>query len=89
VNSDKAAAFLGIAPKTYRQIRNEIAVRLNASLQEYWMRLGIAMRQVALLERRQESSQSRGGLSDGRGFGHEISAHGDGNYRAMPRGSGC
>lgn len=87
--SDELAEALGIAPKTYRKIRGQIAARLMVSLDEYFMRLGIALREVALLERRQETAQDAVRLSDGRGWGHEISADGDGNYRAMPRGSGC
>lgn len=84
---DEAADALGINPKTYRKFRNAVAARLRASLDEYWVRMQIAMRQVSLIERRQEQASPSGRLSDGRGFG-EIDPAGDGCFRAMPRGSG-
>jgi hypothetical protein len=49
--SDEAAEMLGVAPKTYRRFRANLYRRLKASLTEYWIRLQIAMRQIALLER--------------------------------------
>jgi hypothetical protein len=84
---DEVAQALSIAPKTYRKLRNAVYARLRASLDEYWVRMQIAMRQVALIERRLEQSSPAGRLSDGRGFG-EIDPAGDGCFRAMPRGSG-
>lgn len=83
------AQALHIAPQRYRKLRGQIAARLLVSMQEYFMRLGIMLREVALLERRQETTTEPMGLPDGRGFGHEVSPFGDGNYRAFPRGSGC
>lgn len=82
--SDELAEALGIAPKTYRRFRNAVYRRLRASLEEYWVRLQIAMRQVALLERRQEAESARGRWSDGRGFG-EVDTAGDGNYWAQAK----
>ena len=81
--SDELAGALGIAPKTYRRIRKAIAERLIVSLREYWMRLGIAMRQVALAEHRQEAPKPPVALADGNGFDGNWSA--DGNYRAYPK----
>lgn len=86
--AEEIAPLLGVTAKTYRLHRRALAARLTVALQEYFMRLGIAMRQVALLERRQESPRPFAGLTDGRGFG-DLAPSGDGNYRAFPRGSGC
>jgi hypothetical protein len=83
---DELADGLGIAPKTYRAARNAIAARLNAALREYWMRLEIAMREVALLERRQDSPRPLGVLHDGTGWDGQVWL-GDGNLRAMPKKS--
>lgn len=83
--SDELAEALGIAPKTYRRFRNAVYARLKASLGEYWVRMQIAMRQVALLERRQEAPEPVVRLSDGRGFAWELDTVGDGNFRAMPK----
>jgi hypothetical protein len=87
--ADELAPLLGITPKTYREHRKALAARLTAALGEYFVRMEIAMRQVALLNAKQESPRPSGALLDGRGFGHEVVTYGDGNYRAMPRGSGC
>lgn len=55
VSSDDMAEAVGVAPKTYRRFRNALMARLTASLGEYWVRMQIAMRQVALLERRADA----------------------------------
>jgi len=83
------AQALHVAPQTYRKLRGQIASRLLVSMEEYFMRLGIMLREVALMERKQETTPDSVRLSDGRGWGDEVSANGDGNYRAFPRGSGC
>lgn len=89
-SSDVLATALGIAPKTYRKLRGEVAARLLVSMEEYFMRLGIMLREVALLERRQETTPDPARLGDGRGFAGEMDLMGgDGNFRAYPRGSGC
>ncbi len=88
--SDELAAALGVAPKTYRKLRSAIYARLRASLDEYWVRMQIGMRQAALLERRQDRPRPISSLTDGRGFeGDERILAGEGNFRAFPRGSGC
>lgn len=78
-----------VTGKTYRKLRNQLFRRLRASLDEYWVRLQIGMRQAALLERRQEAPTPVARLTDGRGFDDAVDPKGDGNFRAMPRGSGC
>ena len=83
--SDEVAEAIGVAPKTYRRFRNALMQRLTASLTEYWVRMQIAMRQVALLERRQDAPDPVVRLSDGRGFPWELDTVGDGNFRAMPK----
>jgi hypothetical protein len=88
LTADEVAEALSINPKTYRKLRNAICRRLRASLDEYWVRMQIGMRQVALIERRQAQTIPQARLSEGRGFG-EIDVAGDGCFRAMPRGSGC
>jgi hypothetical protein len=87
LSADEVASSLGVNPKTYRKLRNAVYARLRASLDEYWVRMQIAMRQVALVERTHTQATPMGRLSDGRGFG-EIDPAGDGCFRAMPRGSG-
>jgi len=87
LSADEAAEAVGVAPKTYRKLRNAVYARLRASLDEYWVRMQISMRQVALVERTHAQATPMGRLSDGRGFG-EIDPAGDGCFRAMPRGSG-
>lgn len=53
------AAALGVDPKTYKRLRNGLYARLRASLDEYWVRLTIAFRQVVFCERK-SSSANRG-----------------------------
>ena len=87
-SAEKVATALGISPKTYRSIRNRVAARLEGSLREYWMRLDIAMRQVAIQERRQIAATPPSLMRDGRGFGDEADGNmmlGDGNLRAMQK----
>ncbi len=49
------AEALGVHHKTYRRLRDSLAARLGASLDEYWIRLGAAYRHVILFERRVRS----------------------------------
>lgn len=88
VNGADVDQISGVSAKTYRKLRNSLFARLRVSLDEYWMRMQIGMRQVALLERRQEAATPTSILHDGRGFDDRVSL-GDGNLRAYPRGSGC
>ena len=46
------ADALGVHHKTYRCLRDTIYARLKASLDEYWIRLTCAIRQVVLYERK-------------------------------------
>lgn len=82
--ADEMAAALGIAPKTYRKFRGAVYARLRASLDEYWVRMQIALRQVALLERRLAIDAPRVRLNSGTGRGETYDLTGDGNYRAIP-----
>lgn len=49
------AAALGVDPKTYKRVRNGVYKRMRASLDEYWVRLTIAFRQVVFTERKSRS----------------------------------
>lgn len=88
-SSDELANALEVAPKTYRKLRNTIYRRIRGSLDEYWIRMQIGMREAALLERRTPVTIPRTRLLDGRGFENDSHIPSDGNFRAYPRGSGC
>lgn len=79
------ADVAGVDPKTYRKLRNHVYGALRASLDEYWVRLQIAVRQVWMRERWQDSASIRGKWSAGRGFGG-VDPAGDGCFiaRALP-----
>lgn len=47
-----SANSLGVDSKTYLRLRNRLARRLKASLEEYWIHLGVAYRHVILYERK-------------------------------------
>lgn len=78
-----------VDPKTYRRIRGYVAARIEASLGEYWIRMQVAFRQVVLAERWADHTPSADRFSSGRGFNQAEDMSGTGNYRAVPRGSGC
>lgn len=46
------AKKLGVNAATYKRARNSVFVQLRASLDEYWIRLGSAYRQIILAERK-------------------------------------
>lgn len=46
------AEALEVDPKTYARLRAAIHARLRASLDEYWVRLQVAFRQVSLVNRK-------------------------------------
>lgn len=46
------ADALGVGHGTYRRLRNTVYARLRASMDEYWIQLGSAIRQVSLYNRR-------------------------------------
>lgn len=82
------AEVAGVDPKTYRKLRGALYASLKASLDEYWIRIQIAYRQVVLMERRQDDAAAPSRYSNGRGFDLGEDMSGSGNFRAMPRGSG-
>lgn len=82
------ADIAGVDPKTYRKVRSYVYRTLRASLDEYWVRLQVAIRQVRLVERRQEETQGAARYSAGRGFDLDEDFSGTGNFIAVPRGSG-
>lgn len=51
------AGRLGVDPKTYKRLRDGLYKRLRASLDEYWIRLTIAFRQVLIYERNSRSKE--------------------------------
>lgn len=83
------ADVAGVDPKTYRRVRRHVYRSLRASLDEYWVRMSIAMRQVAMMERHADRTPRHGRYSEGRGFDADEDSSGTGNFIAMPRGSGC
>lgn len=83
------ADVAGVDPKTYRKVRNYVYGTLRSSMDEYWVRMQVAIRQVALMERRQDQPEPIAKYSNGRGFDLAEDLSGTGNFRAMPRGSGC
>ena len=88
-SGDAMAGDLGIAPKTYRRFRDAVMSRLSASLAEYWSRMQIGIRQAALIDKRIEAVTPPSVLFEGTGHERDRAMLGDGNFRAMPRGSGC
>lgn len=80
---DEIAAALGIAPKTYRKFRVGLYKRLKASLDEYWIRLQIEMRRVALLERREEAPAPLARVNQASPDQPDLK--GNGCYRTPPR----
>lgn len=89
VAGQDVADVAGVDPKTYRKVRNYVYATLRSSLDEYWVRMQVAIRQVALMERRQDVPEPVSKYSSGRGFDLSEDLTGTGNFRAMPRGSGC
>lgn len=79
-----------VDPKTYRKLRGALFARLRASLEEYWIRMQVAFRQVALMERHADHTSPPSTYSYGRAFdGDILGFSGSGNYIVPPRGSGC
>jgi hypothetical protein len=83
------ADVAGVDPKTHRKVRNRVYGVLRASLDEYWIRMQVAIRQVAMMERHEPVTAPRGKWSEGRGFDPDEDTTGEGNFIAVPRGSGC
>lgn len=77
------ADVAGVDPKTYRKLRGYVYAKCRGSLDEYWVRLQVAVRQVWMRDRFAEAEARVSRLSNGRGFG-DLDTRGDGNYRAAP-----
>jgi hypothetical protein len=85
----EVAEIAEVDPKTYRKVRGAVYARLRASLWEYWIRMQVAYRQVALIERKQEDSSGPRAYNMGRAFDGDMGLNGDGNYITPRRGSNC
>lgn len=83
------ADVAGVDPKTYRKVRAHVYGSLRASMDEYWVRMQVAIRQVAMRERWVQAVLPASRYSEGRGFDLDEDASGTGNFIAVPRGSGC
>lgn len=83
VAGQDVADVAGVDPKTYRKLRSYVYRGCRASLDEYWVRLQVAVRQVWMRDRWVEAADKTARLSRGRGF-HDLDTFGDGNYRATP-----
>ena len=80
------ADVAGVDPKSYRKLRNRVYSHLRASLDEYWIRLQVAVRQVWMMERHQEIGIPVATYGNGRGFdGTNVWQSSTGNYRAFPK----
>jgi hypothetical protein len=77
------ADVAGVDPKTYRKLRNYVYAANLLSLQDYFVEMQIAVRQVWKEDRWIGSPEARARLSSGRGF-HDIDVYGDGNFIARP-----
>jgi len=86
---ENCAKEAGVAVSTYARQRDRTLRRAQESLREYWIRLQMAMFQVRILENQEPAPLPPSRYSYGRGFADEVDFAGDGNYIAMPRGSGC
>lgn len=77
------ADVAGVDPKTYRKLRNYVYTSNLLSLQDYFVEMQIAVRQVWKEDRWLRQGEPRVRLSSGRGF-HDIDVYGDGNFIARP-----
>jgi hypothetical protein len=89
VSEDDVEDIGSVTANTYRKVRGAVAKRLQAALDEYWVRMQIGYRQAVLMERRADSTPAPSRYSSGRGFDPREDLSGSGNYVATPRGSGC
>lgn len=79
-----------VDPKTYRKLRGYVFSRMQASLGEYWIRMQVAFRQVALMERWGDQVSAPAAYSMGRGFEADMGVGGsNGTFITPRRGSGC
>lgn len=86
IAGEDIADVAGVDPKSYRKLRNRVYSRLLASREEYWIRLQVAVRQVWMMERHQESLVPAATFGNGRGFeGTNVWESPTGNYRAFPK----
>ena len=78
------ADVAGVDPKTYRKLRNYVYTRNKASMDEYFVRLQIAVREVWMRDRWVEPEAPRGKWGWGSGFDGAIDMTGTGCYRVKP-----
>lgn len=83
------ADVAGVDPKTYRKVRNRVFAAMRASLDEYWVRLQIAVRQVWMRERWQPEPSKVDSWRPAIGqedlpYEPGLRTDGNGNYWAHP-----
>ena len=86
------ADVAGVDPKTYRKLRNYVYAANLLSLQDYFVEMQIAVRQVWKEDRwiRDEPRNvwRSAGPVEAVGFDRQYQSNGDGGYRAMPLAGG-
>lgn len=80
------ADVAGVDPKTYRKVRNYVYMAARASMGEYWIRMQVAIRQVAMRERMEEHTSRASTYGSGRGFDGDMGVSASGNLIAPKRG---
>src|SRR5690606_34922912 len=83
IGGQDIADVAGVDPKTYRKLRNYVYASNLLSLQDYFIEMQIAVRQVWKEDRWIAAEDRRSRLNSGRGF-HDIDVSGDGNFVARP-----
>lgn len=83
VGGQDIADVAGVDPKTYRKLRNYVYASNLLSLQDYFIEMQIAVRQVWKEDRWIAAEDRRARLNSGRGF-HDIDVSGEGNFVARP-----
>lgn len=80
LSMEEVADIGEVDPKTYRKLRNRTYIECLKSMEEYFVRLQIAVRQVWMEDRWIPDETPRARLSSGRGFGDDLDILGDGNF---------
>jgi hypothetical protein len=84
------AEIAEVDPKTYRKLRGYVFSRLKASLDEYWIRMQVAFRQAAMMERWVDHTPAPNTFGLARGFENDAGmGSSNGCYITPRRGSGC
>ena len=82
------ADVAGVDPKTYRKLRNYVYAANRASLDEYWIRMQVAVRQVWMQDRMLMLEPTapfwRPALKGGINPYERATTDGNGNFRALP-----